>query len=193
MYEDPKQLGQENWVKDLLAPGSSLGGARPKANVRDADGSLWIAKFPSRQDDMNVGAWEQTAYMLAQRCNIQVSPSRILEITEGHHTFLTRRFDRNGSNRLHMMSAMTALEETDQSASQSGKGFLDLAECIAQISCDPNADLEELFRRAAFTICISNTDCHFRNHAFILTDKGWRLSPHPRALLSAAAITWSIS
>ena len=177
MYEDPKELMQEKWVRDLLDPGSSLGGARPKASVADIDGSLWIAKFPSRHDFTDVGAWEQVSYRLARLCGLTVPDSKTMELTEGRHTFLTRRFDRTGKDRIHFMSFMTALGESDQSASQSGKGFLDMAECLSEMSCAPEEDLHELFRRVAFTICISNTDCHFRNHAMLLTKEGWRLSP----------------
>lgn len=176
-YEDPKQLANDQWLRDLFEPGSSLGGARPKANVQDQEGALWIAKFPSRFDRHDVGAWEQTAHELAKACGISVPDSRLLHLTEGRSTYLSRRFDRAGGRRLHFMSAMTALSENDRSASESGKGFLDIAEMITCMSSAPKEDLREMYLRTAFSICISNTDCHFRNHAFLLTEKGWRLSP----------------
>ena len=176
-YEDARELLNDQWVKDLLSPGSSLGGARPKANVIDTDGSLWIAKFPSQSDYMDIGAWEQVSYCLARRCGINVPDSRVINSEGGHHIFLSKRFDRAGSRRIHFISAMTALQEKDSTASASGKGFLDMAEFLAEQSLLPAEDLEELFRRVVFTICISNTDCHFRNHAFLLRENGYNLAP----------------
>ena len=178
MFEDPEERMNEKWLKDLLSPGSSLGGARPKSNVRDLDHSLWIAKFPSRNDDVDIGAWEMTVHDLAVLCGINVPDAKVMALSSYGHTFLSKRFDRDSANkRFHYMSAMTALGLNDHSAPESGKGFLDIAEFIAEKSDQPEEDLKELFRRVAFSASVSNTDCHFRNHAFLLHDGSWRLSP----------------
>jgi len=178
MYEDPAELMNQRWLKDLLAPGSSLGGARPKSNVRGLDGSLWIAKFPSSRDKIDVGAWEMVCHDLAVLCDIHVPDAKLLSLSKYGHTYLVKRFDRDEvGNRIHFISAMTALGETDKTAEGSGKGFLDLAEFIASNSDQSDEDLRELFRRVVFSICVSNTDCHFRNHAFVLSGRSWRLSP----------------
>lgn len=163
-------------LAELFDPGSSLGGARPKANVRDTEGNIWIAKFPSIHDRIDTGAWEMTAHDLAGACGIRVPEARLMRI-DGRTIFLSKRFDRQGGSRIHMMSMMTALTENDSSASESGKGFLDMAEYLSFSGADVDADLRELFRRAAYSVCISNTDCHLRNHALLLSDHGWVLSP----------------
>jgi serine/threonine-protein kinase HipA len=166
------------WLYMLLAPGSSLGGARPKAGVRNTDGSLWIAKFPSREDRYDVGAWEMITNELAQMAGLNVARAMAKPFYGKHHTFLTKRFDRiNSGKRLHFASAMTLLGYTDGVSFQDGVSYLDLAEFIIRKSADANRDLEELFRRIVFSICVSNTDDHLRNHGFLLTAKGWILSP----------------
>ncbi len=164
------------WLQMLLAPGSSLGGARPKANVRMPDGSLWIAKFPSRQDDINVGAWEAVAMTMAQQCGIEVAPFRAADLSNKYATFLTRRFDRTSNNRrLHFASAMTMLGYTD--GETNGCSYLELAEWISRSCTRVEENLAQLWRRIVFNIAISNCDDHLRNHGFLLTPKGWTLSP----------------
>lgn len=160
-------------LKDLLDPGSSLGGARPKANVVDENGNLWIAKFPSSNDSIDVGAWEMVAHNLAERCGLNVPEARALKLSTNGTTFLSKRFDRNGSKRVHYASAMTMTGRTDGEAS----GYIDIADAIEQISWNPGRDLKEMWTRMAFSICISNTDDHLRNHGFLLTDGKWELSP----------------
>lgn len=162
-------------LKILLEPGSSLGGARPKANVQDADGALWIAKFPSQKDDYDVGAWEMAEHDLAGLCGIDVPDAKVLKLSSYGSTFLIKRFDRNGSRRMHLMSAMTALGMTD--GHTDGAGYIDLAGITEQISSQPGADLGELWRRMAFNVLTSNCDDHLRNHGFILKENGWQLSP----------------
>ncbi len=166
------------WINLLLTPGSSLGGARPKASVLDEHGELWIAKFPSLQDDRDIGGWEKVAYDLARNAGINVPESVTGKFTSKKHTFLTKRFDRTPKGeRIHFASAMTLLGHTDGTNYSSGASYLDLAEFIMQNGASPNADLEELWRRIVFYISISNTDDHLRNHGFLLTDRGWTLSP----------------
>lgn len=179
-YDDPKGYFKDDWIRDIIEPGSSLGGARPKANVLDQNGDLWIAKFPSEKDHINIAAWEKVAMELAKGCGICVPENRIIKGSREYgDIFLSKRFDRGPRGiRLHMMSAMTALELTDSDASESGKGFLDIAEYLTKEGSDADHDLKELFSRIAFSVCISNADCHFRNHAFILSENGgWKLSP----------------
>ncbi|MEM1034832.1 MAG: type II toxin-antitoxin system HipA family toxin [Myxococcota bacterium] len=163
------------WLSMLIAPGRSVGGARPKASVVDDEGRLWIAKFPSREDTEDVGAWEAVAHDLAKCAGIDVPVARCQRIGHEHHTFISRRFDRVGSERLHMASAMTLLERID--GETDGASYLHLAEVLIQRGGAPEADLEQLWRRIAFNVCISNVDDHLRNHAFLLTDGGWRLAP----------------
>jgi serine/threonine-protein kinase HipA len=166
------------WLYMLLAPGSSLGGARPKAGIRNTDGSLWIAKFPSREDRYDVGAWEMVVNELAQMAGLNVARAMAKPFYGKHHTFLTKRFDRtNTGKRLHFASAMTLLGYTDGVSFQEGASYLELAEFIIRKSADINHDLEELFRRIVFSICVGNTDDHLRNHGFLLTKTGWRISP----------------
>ncbi|HZH96983.1 MAG TPA: HipA domain-containing protein [Flavisolibacter sp.] len=162
------------WLNLLLAPGASLGGARPKASVLDEMGQLWIAKFPSINDQTNVGAWEMVAYRLATQAGITMSKGEARRYTQDQHTFLSRRFDRQGYRRHHFASAMTLLDHQD---GVSGVSYLELAEFIMRSGARVNADLEELFRRIVFNIGIKNTDDHLRNHGFLLTAKGWTLSP----------------
>lgn len=165
----------DSYLRDLLAPGSSLGGARPKANVVEVDGSLWIAKFPSKNDDYNVGAWEMVAHDMAELCHISVPAARVLNLSNTGTTFLVKRFDRtNNSKRLHYASAMTMLGEYDNS--DNSCGYLDIVSVLGKIGADCNYDVKRLYERMVFNICLGNTDDHLRNHGFVLTDKGWRLS-----------------
>jgi len=166
------------WLSILIDPGSSLGGARPKASVIDEKGHLWIAKFPSSRDDKNTGAWEMVLHELAKACGIYVSEARLQKFSGKHHTFLSKRFDRtNDQRRIHFASAMTLLGLQDGADHADGVGYLDLVGFIMQYCPAAKEDLEQLWRRMLFNVLVSNTDDHMRNHGFILTEKGWRLSP----------------
>ena len=170
--------GLLKWLYMLYAPGSSLGGARPKANILDTDDSLWIAKFPSKNDDFNIGAWEMLANSLAKKAGINCAVGMVGKFNSQHHTYLTKRFDRDSDGkRIHFASAMTLLGYTDGIGADEGVSYLELAEFIVKHGSNTNEDLKELFRRIAFSVCISNTDDHLRNHGFLLNDKGWTLSP----------------
>lgn len=162
----------------LLSPGSSLGGARPKASVVDERGRFWIAKFPSRGDAVDKGAWELVAHGLAAKCGIRVPAARAERFGRQGHTFLGQRFDRTArGTRVHFASAMTLLGRRDGDDAQSGASYLELAEFIMRQGASPNENLAQLWRRIVFNICISNTDDHLRNHGFLLTPDGWTLSP----------------
>jgi serine/threonine-protein kinase HipA len=166
------------WLTMLVKPGSSLGGARPKANVIDRSGQIWIAKFPSGSDEKDVGAWEQVANALAAQCGIQTPPTRAKRFSGKQHTFLTKRFDRSVSRgRIHIASAMTLLGEKDGADYTQGISYLDMAGIITRLGADVDTNLEELWRRIVFNIAISNCDDHLRNHGFLLTPSGWILSP----------------
>jgi serine/threonine-protein kinase HipA len=178
--EEDRENDAENlkWINLLLAPGSSLGGTRPKASVLDRHGELWIAKFPSLQDDRDTGGWEKVAYDLARNAGISVPEATTGKFYSKKHTFLTKRFDRSPrGERIHFASAMTLLGYADGTTHSSGVSYLDIAEFIMQNGANPNADLEELWRRIVFYISISNSDDHLRNHGFLLTGRGWTLSP----------------
>ena len=166
------------WLAMLSAPGSSLGGARPKASFTDEDGALWLAKFPSREDRRDVEAWELLAHELAADAGIEVPRARLLPLSSGRRrTFCAERFDRRGPSRRMFASAMTLLERRDGDAD--GASYLDLCQLI-QDQGAPGAiaaDLEQLFRRAIFNVLIGNRDDHLRNHGFIRAPGGWRLSP----------------
>ena len=171
---DDRAIGK--WLNQLLSPGASLGGARPKASVIDPEGQLWIAKFPSGGDDRDIGGWEAVVGRLARLAGLNVSEGQARRLTREHHTYLTRRFDREGEQRIHFASAMTLLGQTD-GADADSVSYLDLAQCIVRIGARAAADLEELWRRIVFNICVSNVDDHLRNHGFLLTPKGWIMSP----------------
>ncbi len=176
-FERDEDTLNDRWLRLLLAPGSSLGGARPKANVRDAEGSLWIAKFPSRNDEQNVGAWEQVAHELAKACGIRAAESRLERFSDAGSTYLVKRFDRHGTQRIHFSSAMALLGKTDGASAADGSSYLELAEFITAYGAAPEADLPELWRRIVFSMAVSNTDDHLRNHGFLLDRQGWVLSP----------------
>jgi serine/threonine-protein kinase HipA len=167
----------KKWIAVLMAPGSSLGGARPKANILDENCHLWIAKFPSVNDTIDKGAWEYLAYTLAIQCSIEMSDSKIEKIAGKHHTFFTKRFDRSGKQRIHFASAMTMTGNNEHTIKENPAGYLDIAEFIQFHGAANKKDLAQLWRRIVFNIAISNTDDHLRNHGFILIDNGWRLSP----------------
>ncbi|MBM4163745.1 MAG: type II toxin-antitoxin system HipA family toxin [Lentisphaerae bacterium] len=167
------------WINQLLAPGSSLGGARPKAGVVDDQGSLWIAKFPSRRDGVDVGAWEAVVNELARLSGLRVPEGKLQRLTQRRHTYLSRRFDRLPTGgRIHFASAMTLLGYADGTDAASGVSYLELAEFIMRNGVAVAEDLAELWRRIVFNICVSNTDDHLRNHGFLLApNEGWTLAP----------------
>lgn len=166
----------KKWLAILIAPGSSLGGARPKANVMDG-ADLWIAKFPSQNDTIDKGAWEYLTYQLAINAGINMAESRIEKISGKHHTFFTKRFDRQQDERIHFASAMTMTGNNEDTIRDNAPSYLDIAEFIQYNGANITEDLHQLWRRIVFNIAVSNTDDHLRNHGFLLTDKGWVLSP----------------
>lgn len=166
----------KKWLAILIAPGSSLGGARPKANLLD-EGDLWIAKFPSQNDTIDKGAWEYLTYKLAINAGINMAESKIEKISGKHHTFFTKRFDRKKGNRIHFSSAMTMTGNNEDTIRDNVPSYLDIAEFIQYNGANITEDLHQLWRRIVFNIAVSNTDDHLRNHGFLLTDKGWILSP----------------
>lgn len=165
------------WLAILMAPGSSLGGARPKANILDEHGHPWIAKFPSKNDTIDKGAWEYLAYRLAVGAGIDMAESRLEHIAGPYHTFFTKRFDRERQDRIHFASAMTMTGKNEELIRDETPSYLDIVEFIQFSGTQIEEDLHQLWRRVVFNILISNTDDHLRNHGFLLTDKGWRLSP----------------
>ncbi len=164
------------WLNMLIAPGGSLGGARPKASITGPKGHLWIAKFPSAKDETDIGGWERVAHLLAESAGLDIAKGFAEKFSTKSHTFLSERFDRTEVNgRLHFASAMTLLGRSD---GEEGASYLDLAAFITQHGAAPDKDLEELWRRIVFNISIKNTDDHLRNHGFILRPgSGWSLSP----------------
>lgn len=174
--EEKHLLPQKKWLLQLLHPGTSLGGARPKATVVDENGALTVAKFPSRKDDYDVALWEHFCHVMARRCGINVAETRVIP-GEEYHILLSKRFDRKGEKRIHFASALTMLGLTDGDNATTGYGYTDIADFIIQHGADVQANLEELYRRVAFNIIVGNSDDHFRNHGFLLTRKGWVLSP----------------
>ncbi len=176
-FEQDEDTLNDRWLRQLLAPGSSLGGARPKATVRAANGDLWIAKFPSSRDEQNIGAWEQVAHEMAKNCGLNVPDSRLERYSDAGSTYLVKRFDRKGSRRIHFSSAMSLLGKTDGASADSGSSYLELVEFITASGASPKEDLLELWKRIVFSMAVSNTDDHLRNHGFLLTSNGWRLSP----------------
>lgn len=167
----------KKWLTMLMAPGSSLGGARPKANVLDEKENLWIAKFPSKNDTVDKGAWEYLAYRLAINAGIQMAESKIEKVAGKYHTFFTRRFDREKEQRIHFASAMTMTGKNEELIRDDTPSYLDIVESIQFSGTHVTEDLHQLWRRIVFNVLISNTDDHLRNHGFILTNEGWRLSP----------------
>ena len=179
------------WLNLLIAPGRSLGGARPKASVVDEESRLWIAKFPSRADDEDVGAWEAVALTLARAAGIRTPEFRAARFASKHHTLLSARFDRSGAERIHFASAMTMLQRSDGEVAS----YLDIAQAVVQNGASPAADLEELWRRIVFFLCVSNVDDHLRNHGFLLEAKGWRLAPvyDVNPVANASGLTLNVS
>ena len=175
--EDDENANVKKWLAILMAPGSSLGGARPKANIEDENGELWIAKLLSKNDTIDKGAWEFLAYQLAINCGVEMAEGKIEKIAGKYHTFFTKRFDREGNQRIHFSSAMTMTGNNEESLRFSTASYLDIVEFMMNLGANVNENLKQLWRRIIFNICISNTDDHLRNHGFILTEKGWVLSP----------------
>ncbi|MBE5948592.1 MAG: type II toxin-antitoxin system HipA family toxin [Lachnospiraceae bacterium] len=176
-FENDDTVLDEKWLNQLLRPGSSLGGARPKATVVDTEGQLWIAKFPSKNDTNNIGAWEKIVHDLARMCGLNVPDSKLETFSKLGSTFLVKRFDRNGDKRIHFASAMTLLGKTDGASAADGSSYLDIVSIIKSNGANPSADLIELWKRIVFNMAVSSTDDHLRNHAFILKKNGWVLSP----------------
>lgn len=176
--EEHNVLPEKRWIQQLVNPGSSLGGARPKAGVLDDEGRLCVAKFPSRNDDYDVALWEHLCHLLAREAGIAVADTSVLSVGERHHVFLSRRFDRTtDGRRRHFASAMTLLGLTDGCNAATGNGYLDIVDFILQHCCDVEQNLRQLYRRVAFNITVGNSDDHFRNHGFLLAPRGWTLSP----------------
>ena len=176
-FESDESGLAEKWLNQLIKPGSSLGGARPKATVIDTKDQLWIAKFPSKNDENDVGAWEMVAHDLAALCGLNVPEAKLEKFSSLGSTFLVKRFDRIRDRRIHFASAMTLLGKTDGASAVDGISYLDIAGIIRSCGSQPKKDLVELWKRIVFNMAITNTDDHLRNHAFILESGGWVLSP----------------
>jgi serine/threonine-protein kinase HipA len=163
----------EEDLRLLFAPGSSLGGARPKASVIEKDGQLAIAKFPRKDDEINAVVWEAVALALAKKAGIAVPAGRV-ETVANKPVLLLRRFDRDGKLRIPFLSAMSMLGSKDNET----RSYLEIVDALRQHGAAPKADMEALWRRLVFNILISNTDDHMRNHGFLYAgQEGWRLSP----------------
>jgi serine/threonine-protein kinase HipA len=176
--EDNTAAAGDDWLRMLIAPGGSLGGARPKASVVDPQERLWIAKFPSVRDEYDVGAWELVAQTLAKGCGLDVPSSLARRFASRHHTFLVQRFDRTQEGRLHFASAMTLTGHLDGDDASTGASYLEIARVLIEHGCRVAADLRELWSRIVFNMLVSNSDDHLRNHGFLLMPgKGWRLAP----------------
>ncbi len=177
-FEDPRF---PEWLKLLVASGSSIGGARPKAGVCDEKGNLWIAKFPGRNDEWDVAAWEMVVHRLAGAAGLEVADARIERFGRTHRTFMTERFDRGKRDgrrtRRHFSSAMTMLGYSDGADFRDGASYLEIVEFLTQQGANVENDLHELWRRIVFSICVRNVDDHLRNHGFLLENRGWRLAP----------------
>ena len=176
--EDNTAKAGDDWLRMLIAPGGSLGGARPKASVVDPEGHLWIAKFPGARDEHDVGGWELVLQTLARGCGLRVPEALARRFTNPHHSFLVKRFDRTASGRrLHFASAMTLTGHKDGDDASTGASYLELARVLIDHGAQTDVDLRELWSRIVFNMLVSNTDDHPRNHGFLLVPgKGWRLS-----------------
>lgn len=178
LAEERNELPEQRWLDQLIDPGTSLGGARPKANVVDTDGKLYVAKFPSKKDLENTELIEHFSHRLAAKAGIDVAQTRTIKISKDRHLLLSERFDRTGDGRrIHFASAMSLLGFDDGAGSNTGNGYLDIVDFILQGCVDVQQNLRELYRRVTFNVMFGNTDDHFRNHGFLLTPKGWTLSP----------------
>ena len=178
LAEERNELPEQRWLDQLIDPGTSLGGARPKANVIDTDGKLYVAKFPSKKDLENTELIEHFSHRLAAAAGINVAKTRTIKISKDRDLLLSERFDRTAEGRrIHFASAMSLLGLDDGAGSSTGNGYLDIVDFILQGCVDVQQNLRELYRRVAFNVMFGNTDDHFRNHGFLLTPKGWTLSP----------------
>jgi len=176
--EERHELPEQRWLDQLINPGSSLGGARPKANVSATDGTLYVAKFPSKKDLDNTELLEHFAHLLAKRAGINAAHTKVVHISRDRDLLLSERFDRTkDGKRIHFASAMSLLGLEDGCGANTGHGYLDIVDFIVKNCTDVHQNLAELYRRVAFNILIGNTDDHFRNHGFLLTRKGWTLAP----------------
>lgn len=175
------EVDAPEWLQLLMAPGSSIGGARPKAGVCDEGQNLWIAKFPGRNDDIDVGGWELVTHRLAVEAGLDVAEATAKKFGQPHHTFIVKRFDRivvgRVRQRRHFATAMTMLGYSDGTNHTDGASYLEIVEFLTRYGSDTEADMHELWRRIVFSICVSNTDDHLRNHGFLLQTDGWKLSP----------------
>ena len=174
--DEEEHPAYEGWLTQLFAPGSSLGGARPKASVRDEEGALCLAKFPSRQDRRDVGAWELVAHRLAAQAGIKVPHTWALRVPDSAYTtFVAKRFDRTPQGRrLAFVSAMTLTQRSD---GEPGASYLELVDLLQSRGSNTHDDCVELFRRVVFSILVHNTDDHLRNHGFLIGEQGISLSP----------------
>ena len=178
LAEERNELPDQRWLDQLIDPGTSLGGARPKANVIDTDGKLYVAKFPSKKDLENTELIEHFSHRLAATAGISVAKTRTIKISKDRDLLLSERFDRSSEGkRIHFASAMSLLGLDDGAGSSTGNGYLDIVDFILQGCVNAGKNLRELYRRVAFNVMFGNTDDHFRNHGFLLTSKGWTLSP----------------
>lgn len=168
----------DKWLAMLIAPGGSLGGARPKASVVDERDQMWIAKFPSIRDEYDVGAWEAVVHALARGCGLRVPESQVARFKSPHHTFLVKRFDRTADGeRLHFASAMTLTGHVDGDDASTGVSYLELVRVLIRDGAQTDVDLRELWSRIVFNLLVSNADDHLRNHGFLMVPGvGWRLS-----------------
>ena len=178
LAEERNELPEQRWLNQLIDPGTSLGGARPKANVVDTDGILYVAKFPSKKDLENTELIEHFSHQLAAKAGINVAKTRTIKISKDRDLLLSERFDRTkDGRRIHFASAMSLLGLEDGAGCSTGNGYLDIVDFILHGCTDVQQNLRELYRRVAFNVMFGNTDDHFRNHGFLLTPKGWTLSP----------------
>ena len=176
--EERSELPEQRWLDQLIDPGTSLGGARPKANVIDSDGKLYVAKFPSKKDLENTELLEHFSHRIAAKAGINVAKTRTVKISKDRDLLLSERFDRTAEGkRIHFASSMSLLGLDDGAGSDTGNGYLDIVDFILQSCVNVQQNLRELYRRVAFNVMFGNTDDHFRNHGFLLTPKGWTLSP----------------
>ena len=178
LAEERNELPERRWLDQLIDPGSSLGGARPKANIIGTDGKLYVAKFPSKKDLDNTELIEHFSHRMSAAAGITVANTSTIRISKDRDLLLSERFDRTADGkRIHFASAMSLLGLDDGAGSSTGNGYLDIVDFILQGCVDVGRNLRELYRRVAFNVMFGNTDDHFRNHGFLLTPKGWTLSP----------------
>lgn len=176
-WKDSRIHLDEQMLSDLLFSGSCLGGSRPKACVKAYDQSLWIAKFPCIRDWHDIGAWEMVAHDLALLCGLHVPEAKLLKFSDSGSTFLAKRFDREGDRRVHFSSAMSMLRKAEGANAEDRSSYLEIVSFLQANGAAPRRDLPELWKRIVFSMAVSNTDDHLKNHGFLLTRQGWVLSP----------------